>query len=272
MPVRRHARPGEALRPRHRRERTSAIRPAAFPPPGGCAISDQRSVAWRLRPCRHACNDREHASPPPRSRTRASVSPTRGSCASSATSTAPGSPPTATRPSRSPTRHRAGDRHGAERRRCRTRRHRRSPGRAAGVAGEAAKERSTILRKWFDLINQHADDLALLMTREQGKPLAEAKGEVAGASFVEWFAEEAKRIYGDVIPRGGRLAAHSRPEAAGRRLRRLRDHAVELPDRDDHPQMRAGPRRRLHHGGQAGQLHALLRPGAGRTGRAGRHA
>jgi succinate-semialdehyde dehydrogenase/glutarate-semialdehyde dehydrogenase len=64
-----------------------------------------------------------------------------------------------------------------------------------------AKERSRILRKWFDLIVANADDLALLLTTEQGKPLPEAKGEILyGASFVEWFAEEAKRIYGDVIP------------------------------------------------------------------------
>jgi succinate-semialdehyde dehydrogenase / glutarate-semialdehyde dehydrogenase len=64
-----------------------------------------------------------------------------------------------------------------------------------------AKERSLRLRAWFDLIVKHADALAHLMTSEQGKPLAEAKGEVIyGASFVEWFAEEAKRIYGDVIP------------------------------------------------------------------------
>jgi succinate-semialdehyde dehydrogenase / glutarate-semialdehyde dehydrogenase len=64
-----------------------------------------------------------------------------------------------------------------------------------------AKERSKILRKWYDLIMANADDLALLLTTEQGKPLAEAKGEIAyGASFVEWFAEEAKRVYGDVIP------------------------------------------------------------------------
>src|SRR5438445_7117726 len=65
----------------------------------------------------------------------------------------------------------------------------------------AAKERAKILRKWFDLIIANADDLALLLTTEQGKPLAEAKGEVIyGASFIEWFAEEAKRVYGDVIP------------------------------------------------------------------------
>ncbi|HEX5129241.1 MAG TPA: aldehyde dehydrogenase family protein, partial [Usitatibacter sp.] len=64
-----------------------------------------------------------------------------------------------------------------------------------------AKERSRILRKWFDLIVANADDLALILTTEQGKPLAEAKGEIVyGASFVEWFAEEAKRVYGDVIP------------------------------------------------------------------------
>lgn len=65
----------------------------------------------------------------------------------------------------------------------------------------SAKERSQVLRRWFELIMQSQDDLAMLMTAEQGKPLAESKGEVAyGASFVEWFSEEAKRAYGDVIP------------------------------------------------------------------------
>ncbi len=64
-----------------------------------------------------------------------------------------------------------------------------------------AKERSNLLRKWFELMMAHQDDLAAIMTAEQGKPLAEARGEVAyGASFIEWFAEEAKRIYGDTIP------------------------------------------------------------------------
>ncbi len=63
-----------------------------------------------------------------------------------------------------------------------------------------AKERSNILRKWFDLIVAHTDDLARIMTLEQGKPFAEAKGEIAyGASFVEWFAEQAKRVMGDTI-------------------------------------------------------------------------
>ena len=68
-------------------------------------------------------------------------------------------------------------------------------------AAKTAKERSAILRRWFDLIIENADDLARLLTAEQGKPLAEARGEIVyGASFIEWFAEEAKRIYGDTIP------------------------------------------------------------------------
>ena len=84
---------------------------------------------------------------------------------------------------------------------------------AAGIAIEAAnkawplwrdktaKERAAILMEWYRLQMLHADDLARIMTAEQGKPLAEAKGEVAyGASFVEWFAEEGRRIYGETIP------------------------------------------------------------------------
>jgi succinate-semialdehyde dehydrogenase/glutarate-semialdehyde dehydrogenase len=64
-----------------------------------------------------------------------------------------------------------------------------------------AKERGAILRKWNDLMLAHIDDLALILTTEQGKPLAEAKGEISiGAAYIEWFAEEARRIYGDVIP------------------------------------------------------------------------
>lgn len=64
-----------------------------------------------------------------------------------------------------------------------------------------AKERSAILRRWYDLIVENADELALLLTKEQGKPLAEARGEIIyGANFVELFAEEAKRVYGEIIP------------------------------------------------------------------------
>jgi succinate-semialdehyde dehydrogenase/glutarate-semialdehyde dehydrogenase len=65
----------------------------------------------------------------------------------------------------------------------------------------SAKERSAVLRKWFELMMENQDDLAIILTAEMGKPLAEAKGEIAyGASFVEFFAEEAKRIYGETIP------------------------------------------------------------------------
>jgi succinate-semialdehyde dehydrogenase/glutarate-semialdehyde dehydrogenase len=68
-------------------------------------------------------------------------------------------------------------------------------------AAKTGKERAKIMRAWFDLIMRNADDLAALLTAEQGKPLKEAKGEIAyGASFIEWFGEEAKRVYGDIIP------------------------------------------------------------------------
>jgi succinate-semialdehyde dehydrogenase/glutarate-semialdehyde dehydrogenase len=68
-------------------------------------------------------------------------------------------------------------------------------------AKRTAKERSAVLRRWYDLIIENADDLALILTTEQGKPLAEAKGEViSNAAYIEWFAEEAKRIDGDIIP------------------------------------------------------------------------
>lgn len=64
-----------------------------------------------------------------------------------------------------------------------------------------AKERASILRKWFNLMMENQEDLAKILTAEQGKPLAEARGEIAyGASYIEWFSEEAKRIYGDTIP------------------------------------------------------------------------
>ncbi|MDY0300956.1 MAG: NADP-dependent succinate-semialdehyde dehydrogenase [Trichlorobacter sp.] len=67
--------------------------------------------------------------------------------------------------------------------------------------GKTAKERAAILRKWFELMLQHQEDLAIIMTAEQGKPLAESRGEISyAASFIEWFAEEGKRLYGDTIP------------------------------------------------------------------------
>jgi succinate-semialdehyde dehydrogenase/glutarate-semialdehyde dehydrogenase len=72
-----------------------------------------------------------------------------------------------------------------------------------------ARDRSTLLRRWFDLCIAHQDDLAIILTSEQGKPLVEARGEIAyGSAFIEWFAEEARRIYGDIIP----------PNTPGRRI------------------------------------------------------
>jgi succinate-semialdehyde dehydrogenase / glutarate-semialdehyde dehydrogenase len=80
-------------------------------------------------------------------------------------------------------------------------------------AALTAKERAAILRRWYELLMANQEDLATLMTAEQGKPLAESRGEIAyGASFIEWFAEEGKRLYGDVIP----------PHQADRRLLVLR--------------------------------------------------
>ena len=69
---------------------------------------------------------------------------------------------------------------------------------------KSAKERAVLLRKWFELMMAHQEDLAQLLTAEQGKPLAEARGEIAyGANYIEWFAEEGKRVYGDTIPAPG---------------------------------------------------------------------
>ncbi|HKC28299.1 MAG TPA: NAD-dependent succinate-semialdehyde dehydrogenase [Jatrophihabitans sp.] len=83
----------------------------------------------------------------------------------------------------------------------------------AGWAALPALERARILRRWYDLIVANADDLAMILTAEQGKPLAEARGEIIyGAGFVEWYAEEAKRTYGEVIPTNN----------AGRRLVTIR--------------------------------------------------
>ena len=135
---------------------------------------------------------------------------------------------------------------------------------------KTAKERAAILRKWFDLMMANQEDLAILMTVEQGKPLAESRGEIAyGASFIEWFAEEGKRVYGDTIPAQA-PTAHRRHQAADRRVRG--GDAVEFPERDDHAQGRPGARRRLHHGDQAGVDDAVFGAGAVRARRARRHS
>ncbi len=81
--------------------------------------------------------------------------------------------------------------------------------------GKTAKERATVMRRWYELMMAAQEDLAQLMTAEQGKPLAESRGEIAyGAAFIEWFAEEGKRLYGDVIPtniRGRRIIVIKEP-------------------------------------------------------------
>ena len=115
------------------------------------------------------------------------------------------------------------------------------------------------------------EDLATLMTAEQGKPLAESKGEIAyAAAFIEWFGEEGKRIYGDTIPAhmaDKRIVVTKEPIGVCRR-----DHPVEFPGGDDHPQMRPRPRRGLHDGAEAGLRHPLFGIRAVRTGRARRGA
>ena len=113
-----------------------------------------------------------------------------------------------------------------------------------------AKERSAILRKWFELMLANSDDLALILTSEQGKPLAESKGEIAiGAAYIEWFAEEAKRVYGDVIPtiaNDRRLVVVKEPVGVCAAIT-----PWNFPF-DDHPQGRTGARGGLHGRDQAG--------------------
>lgn len=127
-----------------------------------------------------------------------------------------------------------------------------------------AKERANILRNWFNLLMEHQDDLARLMTLEQGKPLAEAKGEISyAASFIEWFAEEGKRIYGDTIPghqADKRLIVIKQPIGVTAAI------TPELPGGDDYPQSRSGAGGRLHHGAEACQSDAVLCAGAGGAG------
>ena len=86
-----------------------------------------------------------------------------------------------------------------------------------GWAAKSAKERAALLRKWFNLILENQEDLAHIMTAEQGKPLAESKGEIAyAASFIEWFAEEGKRVYGDTIPQNAKGRRGGQPSRSVR--------------------------------------------------------
>ncbi len=108
-----------------------------------------------------------------------------------------------------------------------------------------AKERATILRRWYELIVEHADELALLLTKEQGKPLSEAKGEILYGAGVRGAVRRGSNAHlrrDDPHPQGG--CAHRRDEAADRRRRR--DHAVEFSLRHDHAQGVARAGSRLH--------------------------
>ena len=156
--------------------------------------------------------------------------------------------------------------------------HRRDPPRHRGGAcaqpgwrAMLAKDRAAILRKLFDLMLANTDDLAAIMTAEQGKPLAESKGEIAyAASFIEWFAEEGKRVYGDTIPqnaKGRRIIVTKEPIGVFAAITPWNFPAAMIT-------RKAGP------GWAAGctgvirpaQPDAVLRPGDRRAGRARRHA
>ena len=138
-------------------------------------------------------------------------------------------------------------------------------------AAHPPRERGEILRRAWEVLTERADDLALLMTLEMGKPLAESKAEIAYAGeFFRWFAEEAVRIEGRFADGAQRPGPADHDAPAGRPL--LRDHAVELPDGDGHAQDRPGDRRRLHDGDQARAADAALDARAGEDPRGGRAA
>ena len=134
-----------------------------------------------------------------------------------------------------------------------------------------AKERSDLMRRWYDLIMANVDDLGALMTAEQGKPLAEAKGEVAyAASFIEWFAEEAKRVYGDTIPspwQDRRLVVIKQPIGVCAAITPWNFPAAMIASKSW-----AGTRLWMHHGLQAGRVHSLFRLGPCRAGGASRYS
>ena len=128
--------------------------------------------------------------------------------------------------------------------------------------------RAAILRRWYELQLAHAEEIAQIMTAEQGKPLVELRGEIAyGAAFVEFFAEEAKRIYGETIPTPWPSA---RIVIIASRLGRGGHHPGNFLNRDDHPQGCPGVCGRLHVRPEAGPRDAAVRAGCGGTCPSGR--
>ena len=138
-------------------------------------------------------------------------------------------------------------------------------------AKRTAKERAAILRRWFELIVANRDDIALIMTSEQGKPLAEARGEVDyAAAFVEFYAEEAKRIYGEIIPTfraDSRILVVKQPIGVVAAITPWNFPAAMITRK-----VGAGDRGRLYGGGQARARDAAHRARARRTRLARRHA
>lgn len=130
-----------------------------------------------------------------------------------------------------------------------------------------ALERLKLLRKLHDALMDNQQSLAELLTMEQGKSLTEAKGEIeSSAAYILWFAEEVRRIYGDIVLAMDR-SPHPRNERAGGRYRS--DHALELPVVDAVAQDRPGACGRLHSGDQARISDAILRPCLGHAVRGG---
>ena len=147
----------------------------------------------------------------------------------------------------------------------------RRPRRARPGPTTAPRVRGEALRKAWELMTERADELAKLISLENGKALVDAKGEVTyAAEFFRWFAEEAVRGGGRGRDRPVRRQPHPGRPPAGRRLRA--GHPVELPGRDGHPQDRPGAGRRLHRGPQAGQRHPADRARDGRHPGRGRGA
>ena len=122
---------------------------------------------------------------------------------------------------------------------------------------KTAKERAVIMRRWYELMMENQEDLARLMTAEQGKPLSESRGEISyAASFIEWFGEEGKRLYGDTIP------AH----ASDKRLRNHAaywsyrcHHSLEFSGSHDNTESRASTCCRMSNGHQTGTGYTFFR-------------